>query len=225
MQKQTIQSFVLRKGRMSPRQQQGLTQWLLDYQLPLSDQSWQDQACFQNQAERIVDIGFGMGQALVTLAQTAPLSQFIGIEVHPPGIGSLAADLHDHQIQNVYIAPYDAYKVFTDLIPAASLTGIQLFFPDPWPKKRHHKRRLVQPAFIDLMVRALQPNGFIHIATDWEDYANHCLALLNHHPHLHNQATDGLYVPRPVSRPLTKFELRGQKLGHLVFDMIFNKLP
>ena len=219
--KRTIKSYVLRAGRLSPRQERGLVQWLPEYQLPLDGVSWDLPAVFGRDADTIVEIGFGMGSSLLRMAQENPEINFIGIEVHKAGIGSLAADLHDNAIQNVRIAPYDAVTVFQDQLNANSLAGIQIFFPDPWPKARHHKRRLIQNEFLVGLMNALQPGGFIHCATDWENYAEHMLAVLSAEPLLENQALD--YSPRPARRPLTKFEQRGQLLGHGVWDLIFCK--
>lgn len=219
--KRTIKSFVLRTGRVSPRQTQGLEQLLQHYQLPLTP--WDLSAVFKNEAPTIVEIGFGMGQSLIEMAKANPDTHYIGIEVHQAGIGSLAADLHDQAISNVKIAPYDAVAVFEQAIQDNTLAGIQIFFPDPWPKKRHHKRRLIQPAFVSLLVSKLMPKGFLHVATDWEPYAQHALDVLSSHLSLVNQAGLNQYASRPDSRPLTKFEKRGEKLGHAVFDLIFMK--
>lgn len=213
-----IKSYVLRAGRLSPRQERGLVQWLPEYQLP-EGVVWDIPVVFGRDADTIVEIGFGMGASLLLMAQQNPEINFIGIEVHRAGIGSLAADLHDHAIHNVRIAPYDAVTVFQDQIKAHSLAGIQIFFPDPWPKARHHKRRLVQTEFLQGLIDVLRPGGFIHCATDWENYAEHMLAVLSAEPRLQNQAES--YSPRPERRPLTKFEHRGQLLGHGVWDLIF----
>ena len=141
--------------------------------------------------------------------------------MHRAGIGSLVADLHDHAINNVRVAPYDAVEVFKQSIPDDSLLGVQIFFPDPWPKARHHKRRLIQTAFITQLVKKIKVGGFIHCATDWEEYAQHMHAVLSAMPLLVNQQGDGGFSPRPDSRPLTKFEQRGTRLGHGVWDLIF----
>jgi len=237
--RRTIKSFVLRAGRMSPRQQQGIDLWLMDYLIPSTvitspgetrnldiistDQVeyWDLPTLFGRDADTVVEIGFGMGASLLTMARQAPEVNFIGIEVHWAGVGSLAADLHDHEITNVKIAPYDAVEVFKRCIPDHELAGVQIFFPDPWPKKRHHKRRLIQPDFIRLLMTKLKPGGFIHCATDWEEYAMHMHAVLSAEPALHNVQADGQFLPRPDTRPLTKFEQRGTRLGHGVWDLKF----
>lgn len=223
-----IKSFVLRAGRVSNRQQQGLDCWLKDYVLP--DPCVPENSAplcletlFGRASDTIVEIGFGMGASLLSMATARPELNFIGVEVHRAGIGSLAADLHDHAVENVRIAPYDAVEVFKHSIADNSLAGVQIFFPDPWHKKRHHKRRLIQSGFIHELVKKIKPGGFIHCATDWEDYAQHILAVLSAEELLHNQQKDGGYSPKPDLRPLTKFEQRGQRLGHGVWDLIFVK--
>jgi tRNA (guanine-N7-)-methyltransferase len=223
MQRRTIKSFVLRAGRVSPRQQQGLDSWLKDFLLPEPPAVWDFQSVFGREADTVVEIGFGMGASLLTMAKARPDLNFIGIEVHQAGIGSLAADLHDEAITNVRIAPYDAVDVFKSSIADESLGGIQIFFPDPWPKARHHKRRLVQTEFVDLLITKLKMGGFIHCATDWENYAEHMLEVLSAQSRLTNQSLAGGYSLRPDTRPVTKFEQRGTKLGHGVWDLIFVK--
>lgn len=219
----TIKSFVLRAGRLSPRQRLGLEQVSPKYQLDLADQPWNWESCFGRAADVIVEIGFGMGQTLLTTAEAAPQSNFLGIEVHRAGIGNLAMGLHEHQIENVRSAPYDAVAVLQHGIGAETLAGVNIFFPDPWPKARHQKRRLIQPEFIRLLVSRLRPGGWLHLATDWEDYASQMLEVLSQHPDLVNLDPDGGYIARPESRPLTKFEQRGLNLGHAVWDLMFSR--
>ncbi|WP_126339629.1 tRNA (guanosine(46)-N7)-methyltransferase TrmB [Legionella spiritensis] len=221
--KRTIRSFVLRGGRISTRQQQGLLQWLKDYEMPMAETVWDFDSVFGRNADTVVEIGFGMGASLLAMASEHPQCNFIGIEVHRAGIGSLAADLHDHAIQNVRIAAHDAVEVFNHHLTDNSLAGIQIFFPDPWPKKKHHKRRLIQPGLVRLLVQKLKVGGFLHCATDWEDYAEHMMAVLSDETGLVNKAGEGCFVPRPETRPLTKFEQRGTRLGHGVRDLIFFK--
>ena len=210
---------------MSNRQQQALDNWLIDYELPEPGAPWNLATEFGREVDTIVEIGFGMGASLLSMAKQQPEVNFLGIEVHRAGIGSLAADLHDDGLSNVRIAPYDAVDVFKTCFEDNSLAGVQLFFPDPWPKKRHQKRRLVQTDFIHLLARKIKPGGFIHCATDWQDYALHMLAVLSKVSVLHNQEADGGFAPRPESRPLTKFEQRGHRLGHGVWDLIFVRNP
>lgn len=220
----TVKSFVLRAGRMSPRQQQALDEWLVDYTLPTTGHPWDLKAVFNRTAETVVEIGFGMGASLVTMAKAAPEINYIGIEVHQPGIGSLVAALHDENITNVRIAPYDAVEVLKTGIPDDSLAGVQIFFPDPWPKLRHHKRRLIQPEFIALVLKKIKIGGFIHCATDWENYAEQMMNVLCASPQLANTQPGGGFMPRPSFRPLTKFEHRGHQLGHGVWDLMFVRL-
>ena len=216
---QKIKSYVLRAGRVSPRQQKGLDQYLNNYKLPMTDKPWDLSKEFGSNADIIVEIGFGMGASLLTMALASPAINFIGIEVHQAGLGSLAADLHDNAVSNVRVAPYDATEVFANCILDNSLSGVQIFFPDPWPKKRHHKRRLIQDEFINIIVKKLKPGGFLHCATDWEDYAQQMLTVLSANMNLKNQHND--FSPRPETRPVTKFEQRGSKLGHGVWDLFF----
>lgn len=218
----TIKSYVLRAGRVSNRQQLALDNWLSDYELP-PDGLWDFNKIFERQSAVIVEIGFGMGASLFTMAKTQLESDFIGIEVHRAGLGSLVADLHDEKLNNVRVVAEDAVEIFKQQIPPQSLAGVQIFFPDPWHKKRHNKRRLIQPAFVSLIVKCLKPGGFLHCATDWQDYADHMLDVLSKEPQLINSQKGGDFSPRPLTRPLTKFEQRGQKLGHGVWDLIYYK--
>ncbi len=218
-----IKSYVLRAGRVSNRQQQGLDLWLKDYELLLGDSPWDYTEIFRRSSEVIVEIGFGMGSSLLTMAKENPHLDYIGIEVHKAGVGSLVADLHDHHLANVRVVAHDAVEVFQTQLADGSLAGVQIFFPDPWHKKRHHKRRLIQPEFIELLVKKIKSGGFIHCATDWQEYAEHILEVLTNDRALTNQQKEGAYAPRPESRPLTKFEQRGERLGHGVWDLLFIK--
>ncbi|MCX7116468.1 MAG: tRNA (guanosine(46)-N7)-methyltransferase TrmB [Legionellales bacterium] len=219
----TIKSFVLRTGRVSHRQQVALDQWLSDYTISDSDSP----ICFEKEFGRIaktmVEIGFGMGASLCSMAKLQPDINFLGIEVHLAGIGSLVASLHDEGIDNVRIKTKDAVEIFQRNIADDSLDGVQIFFPDPWPKKRHHKRRLIQKEFVHLLVKKIKQGGFIHCATDWEEYAYHMLTVLAADSALQPLSSEGDFSKRPDSRPLTKFEERGQRLGHGVWDLIFIK--
>lgn len=219
----TIKSFVLRTGRVSNRQQLALDEWLADYLLPEPGEQWDLSKEFGRDAETVVEIGFGMGASLLSMALARPDLNFVGIEVHRAGIGSLVASLHDNAVTNVRIASYDAVEVMKTCLADDSLAGVQVFFPDPWPKKRHQKRRLVQVDFVTKLVQKIKPGGFIHCATDWQEYADHMLAVLSAIPSLINQQTQGGFVPRPDTRPLTKFEQRGHRLGHGVWDLVFEK--
>lgn len=216
----TIKSFVLRGGRVTPRQQQGLDRWLNHYQLPAQGR-WDFPELFGREADTVVEIGFGMGASLLAMAKNNPDVNYIGIEVHRAGIGSLAMDLYEQQLANVKLMVEDAVTVFKTNIADASLEGVQIFFPDPWPKKKHHKRRLIQAEFIRLLAGKIRVGGFIHCATDWQAYAESMLDVLMGEPLLMNSQADGGYTPRPESRPLTKFEQRGRRSGHGVWDLLF----
>lgn len=219
----TVKSYVLRAGRVSNRQQQGLELWLKEYELSLSTSPWDYRNIFNRTADVIVEIGFGMGASLLKMAQENPQVDYIGIEVHKAGVGSLVADIHEYNVPNIRVASHDAVELFQMQIEDNSLTGIQIFFPDPWHKKRHHKRRLIQPNFVQLLARKIKHGGFIHCATDWQDYAEHMLEVFTKESLLINQHSMGGYAPRPASRPLTKFEQRGTRLGHGVWDLVFVK--
>lgn len=224
MQRRTIKSFVLRTGRVSNRQQQALDNWLPDYAMPELGAPWCLSTVFGREADTIVEIGFGMGASLATMAQQQPNLNFLGIEVHLAGIGSLVASLHDEGIKNVRVAPIDAVEIFKTCLADNSLAGVQIFFPDPWPKLRHHKRRLIQTEFINLLIQKIKIGGFIHCATDWQEYADHMHTVLSGQRRLQNMQADGGFSPRPETRPLTKFEQRGTRLGHGVWDLIFVRL-
>ncbi|MEW6352743.1 MAG: tRNA (guanosine(46)-N7)-methyltransferase TrmB [Pseudomonadota bacterium] len=217
-----IRSYVLRQGRMTAAQQQALdTLWERYGLAPAPHTPLDLDAVFGRRAPRILEIGFGMGDALAELAAAHPENDYLGIEVHRPGVGKLLNLLDARQINNVRILCADAVEVLARHIPDAGLDAIYLFFPDPWPKRRHAKRRLVQPPFVALVARKLQPGGHFHLATDWEDYARHMLEVLSAAPQFVNAAGIGCYAPRPAYRPQTKFERRGARLGHPVWDLVF----
>ncbi len=216
-----IRSFVLRQGYMSKGQQRAydslLPQLGLRYQPEVQDLD----AAFGRRAPKVVEIGFGMGGATAEIAQARPDTDYLGIEVHGPGVGSLLKLVEERQLSNVRVIQHDAVEVFTHMLAPASLDGVHVFFPDPWHKKRHNKRRLIQPPFVALLASRIKPGGYLHLATDWEDYAIQMLDVLSQEPSLENTA-DG-YAPRPDYRPLTKFEQRGLRLGHGVWDLVFRK--
>lgn len=220
----TIKSFVLRAGRVSKRQEHAFLHLLPHYALRCENKPYDFSAIFSRTADTIVEIGFGMGASLLAMAQREPERNFIGIEVHRAGLGSLAADLYEHAVNNVRLIQHDAVELFKSSFSANSLAGIQIFFPDPWPKKRHHKRRLIQTDFVKLLVNCIKPGGFIHCATDWQDYAEQMFAVLSAEPLLERANNQDRFVPRPETRPLTKFEQRGKNLGHGVWDLIFLKV-
>jgi len=179
---------------------------------------------FGREAKRTLEIGFGDGHNLAELARRHPEQDFLGCEVHQPGVGRLLLSIEELSLSNLRVYPDDAVPLLRERIPAASLDTILIYFPDPWPKKRHHKRRLVQPDTAELFASKLKTGGTLRLATDWEDYARHALEVLNACPAFRNRAHDGGSVPRPVERPETKFERRGLKLGHRVADLVFEKV-
>lgn len=219
-----IRSYVLRMGRLTDGQQRAFDDYWPRYGLAHSDGSLDYAAVFGREAPRVLEIGFGMGQSLVAMAAAAPATDFIGIEVHRPGVGKLLHSMATEGVDNIRIYCHDAVEVLRDCIPPASLDTVQIFFPDPWHKKRHHKRRLIQPAFAEQLVAYLKPAGILHLATDWENYAEQMLEVLSATSGLENTAGVGNYAPRPESRPLTKFEQRGERLGHGVWDLLFRRV-
>jgi len=220
----TIKSFVMRAGRMTEGQQRGLEQGLPQFGLQLAAGAADFDAIFGRHAPRTFEIGFGMGHSLLEMAAAAPEQDFIGVEVHRPGVGALLNGLLTQNLTNVRVYSCDALEVLRDCVADASLDRLLLFFPDPWHKTRHHKRRIVQPAFAELVRQKLKVGGVLHMATDWEQYAEHMLEVLSAAPGYRNLAPDGRYVPRPDERPITKFERRGERLGHGVWDLKFQRV-
>ena len=216
-----IRSFVLRQGRMSPAQQRALDLLLPRYGVPFAPELVDFAALFGRHAPTVLEIGFGMGETTARIAAAHPGTDFLGIEVHSPGVGSLLKQAGELGLTNLRVIQHDAVEVVAAMIPHDALAGVHVFFPDPWPKKRHHKRRLLKPAFVHALARRLAPGGYFHVATDWEDYAAEILATLAAEPLLVNTAAG--FAPRPDHRPLTKFETRGLKLGHGVWDAIFRR--
>ncbi|MCC6302105.1 MAG: tRNA (guanosine(46)-N7)-methyltransferase TrmB [Gammaproteobacteria bacterium] len=216
-----IRSFVRREGRMTGAQRHALEAFGPRYLLEFEEAPLELDAVFGRVAPRTLEIGFGMGDSVLDMARRHPERDHLGVEVHRPGIGRLLGALAGEDLGNVRILCADAVQVLRHMIPDAALEAVFLFFPDPWPKKRHHKRRIVQPQFVELVARRLRPGGIFHLATDWEDYARHMLAVLEPSPSFTNSAGAGNYAPRPESRVLTKFERRGERLGHGVWDLVF----
>jgi len=216
-----IRSYVLRQGRMSPAQQRALVALLPRFGLPYAPTPLDLDRVFGRRAPRVLEIGCGMGETTAAIAAARPGEDFIGIEVHAPGVGSLLKRIADLGLGNVRVIQHDAVEVIATMIGPATLAGIHVFFPDPWPKKRHHKRRLLKPAFVHELARRLVPQGYLHVATDWEEYAQEILATLEAEPLLANTAAG--FASRPAYRPLTKFEARGMKLGHGVWDVLFRR--
>lgn len=214
-----IRSYVLRQGRFSPGQQRAYEALMPKFGVAYQARPLDFAALFGREAPTVAEIGFGMGETTARIATENPGINYLCMEVHAPGVGSLLKQVEERALTNVRIIRHDAVEVLRAMVPPASLAGMHVFFPDPWPKKRHHKRRLVQPAFVELAASRLLPGGYLHVATDWEEYAEHVLGVLAATPALANTAPG--FAPRPASRPETKFERRGLKLGHGVWDIVF----
>jgi tRNA (guanine-N7-)-methyltransferase len=216
-----IRSFVLRQGRVSAAQrrfhEEGMPHWGIPYRTTPLDLD----AVFGRRTHRILEIGCGMGETTALIAAQHPRNDYLGIEVHTPGVGSLLKEIATRELSNLRVIQHDAVEVVRDMIAPDSLSGIHVFFPDPWPKKRQRKRRLIQPGFVALLAGRLTPSGYLHCATDWEDYAKQMLEVLSGEALLTNMAKD--FTPRPPYRPRTKFESRGLRLGHGVWDLVFRR--
>ncbi len=220
-----IRSFVKREGRITAGQSRALEELLPEYGITLEAGEINFENLYSRQAETILEIGFGMGQSLISQAQTHSEINYFGIEVHRPGVGSLLKIMTEENIENIRVSLDDAIDVLEQQIPEQSLNGVQLFFPDPWHKKKHHKRRIVNDRFVALILSRLKPGGFFHLATDWENYAEQMLEVLSANDQFKNDSEDGTFIPRPDLRPLTKFEKRGHRLGHGVWDLMFLRKP
>ncbi len=216
-----VRSYVLRAGRMGSGQQRALAELGPRFVLPFQAAPLAVEQVFGRRAPCIVEIGFGMGAATAEIAAARPDVDFIGIEVHEAGVGALLRLIGERGLTNLRIVRHDAVAVLEQMIAPASLAGAHIFFPDPWHKKRHHKRRLIQSAFVSQLVSRLAPGGVVHCATDWQPYAEQMLQVLSTEPGLVNTAAG--YAARPDYRPLTKFEARGVKLGHGVWDLVFTR--
>ncbi|MCP1727933.1 tRNA (guanine-N7-)-methyltransferase [Natronospira proteinivora] len=219
-----IRSFVRREGRLTPGQQKALDRFFPRYGIEFQAEPLDFNVLFGRKAPVTLEIGFGNGDLLATLAVSHPERNFMGIEVHRPGVGRLLNQLDEQGLENVRVSTHDAVEVLREQIPPKSLDRLLIFFPDPWPKKRHHKRRLIQPAFAELAASRLAPGGRLHLATDWENYKDHMLAVLDACPALSNTAGDGGTVPRPDDRPVTHFEQRGKRKGHGVWDLVYERV-
>lgn len=217
-----IRSFVLRGGRITEGQREAFNAWWPHYGLLLADGPFQAERVFGNQQPLVLEIGFGMGDSLLQMAERAPDKNFVGIEVHPPGVGRLINNAGKAGVTNLRVYMADATDVLQQCFADRTIERVQLYFPDPWHKKKHHKRRIVQPAFVEVLARKLQTGGLLHMATDWQEYAEQMLEVLSANPKLQNTVTS--YAPRPSFRPTTKFEARGERLGHGVWDLLFCKL-
>lgn len=217
-----VRSFVLRQGRMTHGQERALTELLPRFCVPEGPVDFR--ALFGREARHTLEIGFGDGHNLIELARRHPEQDFLGCEVHRPGVGRLLLSIEELSLSNLRVYPDDALPFLKERVLDASLDAILVYFPDPWPKKRHHKRRLIQADTAELFASKLKTGGTLQLATDWEDYARHALEVLNACPAFRNRGSDRGCVPRPAQRPETKFERRGLKLGHAVFDMVFVRI-
>jgi tRNA (guanine-N7-)-methyltransferase len=216
-----VRSYVLRAGRMGSGQTRALAELGPRFVLPFAAAPLDAEHVFGRRAPLIVEIGFGMGQATAAIAAARPGDDFLGIEVHEPGVGALLQRIDEQQLTNLRIVRHDAVAVLESMVAPGSLAGVHVYFPDPWPKKRHWKRRLIQPPFVALLASRLAPGGLLHCATDWQPYAEQMLEVLSAEPTLANTAAG--YAPRPAWRPETKFERRGLALGHGVWDLLFRR--
>jgi tRNA (guanine-N7-)-methyltransferase len=218
-----VRSFVLREGRLTPAQERALAELWPHYGIDNAHTPIDLPATFGRDAPVIVEIGFGSGDTLAHMAREAPETSFIGIEVHRPGVGHLLNLLDEQSIDNVRVVCADAVQVLTERIGDGQLAGLRLYFPDPWPKKRHHKRRIIQPPFVGLLAQKMADGGILHLATDWAPYAEHMLGVLRAESRFVNRSPSGDTYPKPDWRPATKYEQRGERLGHRVFDLVFQR--
>ena len=221
MEHRHIRSYVLRQGRVSVAQQRAVDTLLPRFGIHYVARPIDLTQAFGRTAPKILEIGFGMGDGTAVIAQAHPENDYLALEVHTPGVGNLLKLIEERQLKNVRIMQHDAVEVLRDMLQDNTLDGVHIFFPDPWHKARHNKRRLIQSPFVTQLVCKLKPGAYIHVATDWQDYAEQVLAVLSAEPRLQNTVAD--YAPRPDYRPLTKFEQRGLRLGHGVWDMIFTR--
>ena len=220
--RQPIRSFVRRQGRISNAQRRACETLLPKYGIPFESKLIDLNHIFDRNAPKFIEIGSGMGESTTAIAQSHPGNDYLAIEVHTPGVGSLLHQIETLQLTNLRVIQHDAIEVLQHMLAAGCLDGVHVFFPDPWPKAKHHKRRLIQPDFVANICKRLKYGGYIHAATDWEDYAIQMLQVMQDERHLANTAAT--YAPRPDYRPLTKFEQRGLQLGHGVWDLIFRKI-
>jgi len=214
---------VIRAGRMTDAQKKAFDMWWVRYGLSLFDGPIIAAEVFGNSAPIVVEVGFGMGDSLLEMALAEPEKNFIGIEVHPPGVGRLIRCAGEKKVENLRTYMADAKDVLEDCIPDQSISRFQIYFPDPWHKKKHNKRRIVQPGFVAVLANKIQSSGILHLATDWQDYAEHMMEVMSASKDFTNQAAEYQFSPKPDYRPETKFERRGERLGHGVWDLVFQK--
>ncbi|MCT2529312.1 tRNA (guanosine(46)-N7)-methyltransferase TrmB [SAR92 clade bacterium H921] len=222
--KKSIRSYVVRAGRMTDGQRKAYEKSWATYGLKLADGAIDTDVIFGRTGPKVLEIGFGMGDSLLQMAAAEPETDFIGIEVHPPGVGTIMNTAQEENISNLRVYLADANDVLEECFAAQSINRLQLYFPDPWHKKKHNKRRIVQPQFVQLVREKLRSGGILHMATDWQHYAEQMLETLDAAEGFENIAGLGEYSPRPAYRPMTKFEKRGQRLGHGVWDLIYKKM-
>ncbi len=223
MPQRTIRSYVQRAGRVTHAQERALVELWPQFGIEFAPLVLDLDAIFGRRARRVLEIGIGDGETLLELARRQPEADFLGVEVHRPGVGHCLLGIESRGLGNIRLISHDAVEVLQRQLADAALDQVLLYFPDPWPKKRHHKRRIVQPAFAELVACKLKPGGVLRLATDWAPYAEHMLEVLQHNPSFANTSPAGNFVPRPESRPQTKFERRGERLGHEVFDLEFRR--
>src|SRR5690606_20875342 len=217
-----IRSFVHRRAHITPSQREALDRLMPLWAIPYAPRQLDFEQVFGRKAPTVLEIGFGMGETTEKIALARPDDNFLGVEVFNAGVGAMLKRIDESGLTNVRVIQHDAVEVLKDMIPPDSLAGVHIYFPDPWPKKRHHKRRLIQPPLIKLLASRMKPGAYIHLATDWENYAEQMLEVLNGETALENTVAEG-YAPRPDFRPQTKFETRGLRLGHGVWDLIFKR--
>jgi tRNA (guanine-N7-)-methyltransferase len=219
--RRSIRSYVRRQGRTTAAQARAVAELLPRYGIAFSPAPIDLDAAFGRRAPKVLEIGFGMGETTALIAAANPQTDYLGVEVHGPGVGALLRRIETQGLRNVRVIQHDAVEVVEQMIAPAALDGVHVYFPDPWPKKRHHKRRLLQPEFVRLLASRMKPGAYLHAATDWEDYAVQILEVLSAEPLLENTATG--FAPRPAWRPETKFEARGARLGHGTWDLVFRR--
>lgn len=222
--KKDIRSYVIRAGRITEGQRKAFENWAPKYRLSLKDGALNISETFGREAPVVLELGFGMGDSLLEMAKNESEKDFIGIEVHPPGVGRIINNAGNDGVENLRVYMADAVDVLADCIADSSLDRFQLYFPDPWHKKKHHKRRIVQPEFVQRIREKLKPGGVFHMATDWENYADHMMEVMSQAEGFENDSGEYLFAEKPSYRPETKFERRGERLGHGVWDLVFRKL-
>jgi len=220
-----VRSFVLRGGRLTEGQKRALEEFWPRFGIEKGESPLDFKTLFGNDAPVIMEIGFGNGDATWQMAQAHPAENYMGVEVHQPGVGHLLLKMKQHGITNIRIANDDAVEFLCERVPTESLAGVRIYFPDPWPKKRHHKRRLIQPSLIELLASRMRPGALLHLATDWEPYAQHMLEVMGSSDGFVNLSPSGDFCDQPEWRPETKYERRGEGLGHRVRDLLFKRIP